>query len=51
VNYKRKYQASFPTVKIIDAAPGRIVTPAELEQRDLPAPAFTPVFSRIGRTY
>jgi hypothetical protein len=42
VNYKRKYKPGFPTVKILDATPGRIVTPAELEQRDLLAPAEPP---------
>jgi hypothetical protein len=31
VNYKRKYEPDFPTVKIDEAHPGRVVTKAELE--------------------
>jgi hypothetical protein len=36
-NYKRKYQADFPTVQISAAAPGRIVTREQLEQSGLVA--------------
>lgn len=35
VNYKRKSAQSFPTVAIVDARPGRIVTPEQLEQLGL----------------
>lgn len=38
-NYKRKYAPNFPTVTIEEAHPGRIMTRAELEGRDLVAPA------------
>jgi hypothetical protein len=31
VNYKRKYEPDFPTVSIVSAVPGRIVTPEQLE--------------------
>jgi RepB DNA-primase from phage plasmid len=31
VNYKRKYEPDFPTVKIDEAHPGRVVTKAQLE--------------------
>ncbi len=37
-NYKRKYEPHFPTVKILDAAPGRIVTQAQLDSHGLLAP-------------
>jgi hypothetical protein len=30
VNYKRKYEPDFPTVAILQAFPGRIVTPQQL---------------------
>jgi hypothetical protein len=30
-NYKRKYEAAFPTVKILQAAPGRTTTQRQLE--------------------
>lgn len=42
VNYKRKYEPDFPTVKILDSTPGRIVTPAELEERGILAPPEPP---------
>jgi RepB DNA-primase from phage plasmid len=42
VNYKRKYEPDFPTVRILDATPGRIVSPAELEQRGILAPVEPP---------
>jgi RepB DNA-primase from phage plasmid len=42
VNYKRKYEPDFPTVRIEDATPGRIVSPAELEQRGILAPVEPP---------
>lgn len=50
-NYKRKYEPDFPTVTIVDAAPGRIVTQAQLESLGLvappePAPAVIPIRSR-----
>ncbi len=50
-NYKRKYEPDFPTVKIVDAAPGRIVTTAQLDSLGLvaapePAPAVIPLRSR-----
>jgi hypothetical protein len=38
VNYKAKYAPEFPTVAIVDAHPGRIVTPEQLEQLGLLAP-------------
>jgi hypothetical protein len=38
VNYKRKYYPEFPTVSIVSTAPGRIVTPEQLEQLGLLAP-------------
>jgi len=41
-NYKRKYVPDTPTVRIVDATPGRIVTPAELESKDLLAPPEPP---------
>ena len=37
-NYKRKYEPDFPTVTILAAAPGRVVTPAQLEALGLVAP-------------
>ena len=43
-NYKRKYDPDFPTVKSIDATPGRIATAAAIEscgilaQREPPPP-------------
>src|SRR5271170_4908912 len=47
-NYKRKYEPDFPTVRIVDTVPGRIMTPAELESLGLvataePAPAVIPL--------
>jgi len=50
-NYKRKYEPDFPKVRILDATPGRIVTPAQLESLGLvapaePAPAVIPLKSR-----
>jgi len=42
VNYKLKYEPGFPTVSIVSAAPGRIVTPEQLESLGLvsePVPA------------
>jgi hypothetical protein len=50
-NYERKYQPDFPKVRIVDASPGRIMTPAELEALRLfappePAPAVIPLSSR-----
>jgi hypothetical protein len=38
VNYKRKYEPEFPTVRIEEAHPGRVVTKAQLEGRGLVAP-------------
>jgi hypothetical protein len=37
LNYKRKYEPDFPTVTIGDSAPGRIMTPAQLESLGLVA--------------
>jgi len=37
-NYKRKYEPGFPTVAILAAAPGRVVTAAQLEALGLVAP-------------
>jgi hypothetical protein len=50
-NYKRKYEPDFPTVRIVDATPGRIVTQAQLESLGLvappePAPAVIPLRTR-----
>jgi hypothetical protein len=47
-NYKRKYEPDFPRVKIVDAIPGRIVNPAQLDSLGLvappePAPAVIPL--------
>ena len=36
-NYKRKYEPEFPMVTIRDSAPGRIMTPAQLESMNLVA--------------
>jgi hypothetical protein len=38
-NYKRKYQPHFPTVTIVNAAPGRVMTTAQLDALGLVAPA------------
>jgi hypothetical protein len=35
---KRKYEPGFPKVRIVDATPGRIVTPAQLDALGLVAP-------------
>lgn len=50
-NYKRKYEPDFPTVEIVNAAPGRIGTPAQLDSLGLvappePAPTVIPLRSR-----
>jgi hypothetical protein len=50
-NYKRKYEPDFPTVRIVDAAPGRIATPAAIESCGIlappePPPAVIPIRSR-----
>jgi hypothetical protein len=50
-NYKRKYEPDFPKVRIVTAAPGRIVTQAALDSLGLvappePAPAVIPLRSR-----
>lgn len=37
-NYKRKYELEFPTVSILAAVPGRVVTPAQLDALGLVAP-------------
>ena len=54
-NYKRKYEPNFPTVKMVDAVPGRIVTQAQLDSLGLlappePAPAVIPLRSRRKRS-
>jgi hypothetical protein len=38
-NYKRKYEPDFSKVRIVDATPGRVMTPAQLESLGLVAPA------------
>ena len=50
-NYKRKYEPGFPKVRIVEASPGRIMTPAELGALGLVAhpeavPAVIPLRSR-----
>jgi hypothetical protein len=48
-NYKRKYEPDFPTVQIVQATPGRIVTREQLEgmglvaapEPEVPLPVFT----------
>jgi len=42
VNYKRKYEPDFPEVKILDAAPGRIATPAAIDSCGILAPPEPP---------
>jgi hypothetical protein len=47
VNYKRKYEPEFPTVSMIAVAPGRMVTPEQLERLGLlarPEPLKAPPF-------
>ena len=49
-NYKRKYEPDFPNVKIIDASPGRVATPAAVESCGIlvppePTPAVIPLRS------
>jgi len=59
VNYKRKYEPEFPEVNILQAAPGRVVTKAQLESLGLvsaPEPihvaAATPFrVSSVGRSW
>jgi len=41
-NYKHKYEPDFPTVRILTAAPGRIMAPAQLEALGLVAPPEPP---------
>jgi len=54
VNYKRKYDPDFPEVKILDAAPGRIATPAAIESCAIltppEPPAVIPLESRRRST-
>jgi hypothetical protein len=38
VNYKRKYEPHFPTVAIVNASPGRVMTTSELDAQGLVAP-------------
>ena len=45
-NFKHKYEPDFPVVSITDAAPGRVVTPAQLESLGLVA-APEPVTSNV----
>jgi hypothetical protein len=53
-NFKTKYGPDFPTIQIVEAHPGRVMTPAQLEQMgllaapepEIPATAFT---SRTGQ--
>jgi hypothetical protein len=48
MNYKRKYEAAFPTVKILQAAPGRVSSRAQLEAFGLVA-APEPISQRPVR--
>ncbi len=51
INYKRKYEPDFPTVRIVEATPGRIVTREQLEQLDLvvaPEPVKKPSPARVS---
>jgi DNA invertase Pin-like site-specific DNA recombinase len=48
VNYKRKYETAFPTVKILQAAPGRVSSKAQLEALGLAA-APEPITERPVR--
>ena len=53
-NYKRKYEPDFPTVAIRDSAPGRIMTPAQLESMNLvaapePVPVLPSAPARVSR--
>jgi hypothetical protein len=55
-NYKRKYEPDFPKVTILHAAPGRVVSPAELEALDLvaepePVKATTVFPLRVSRRH
>lgn len=52
VNYKRKYEPKFPTVSIVSATPGRIVTAQRLEELGLvspPEPVKPPPPLRVSR--
>jgi len=56
VNYKRKYEPDFPTVAIVDAHPGHIVTTEQLEQLGLiglpePAKAYAPLRVSSSRSW
>lgn len=48
-NFKRKYEPNFPIVAILEAAPGRTVTPGQLEALGLVAPAEPPPPARASR--
>jgi hypothetical protein len=37
-NFKRKYEPDFPTISMVDAAPGRTMTPSQLETLGLVSP-------------
>lgn len=55
-NYKRKYEPNLPKVSILHAAPGRVVSPAELESLGLvaepePVKATTVVPLRVSRRH
>ena|ERR1051326_5303257 len=41
-NYKRKYVPDYPTVRIMEAATGRITTPAQLDDSGILAPVEPP---------
>jgi hypothetical protein len=50
MNYKRKYEHDFPTVTILQLAPGRVVSPAQLEAPEPVKPP--PVFPlRVSRRH
>jgi hypothetical protein len=46
-NYKRKYEPHFPTVSIVRASPGCVMTTAELDALGLVAPAETELSSPV----
>jgi hypothetical protein len=56
MNYKRKYEPDFPKVAILNTAPGRVVSPTQLESLELvaepePAKPATVVPLRVSRRH
>jgi hypothetical protein len=54
LNYKRKYEPDFPTVTIQSSAPGRMITPDQLESLGLvaapePVPVLPSNAARVSR--